>query len=268
MEQTRLTDFGRIDQTADPDPFIRFLDAACAEGSFKVYKRQLAEALGLPGELVILDVGCGTGDDVREMAQLVSGRGRVVGVDNSQTMIAEARKRAEGRGLPVEFHAGDALALPFDADTFDGCQADRSLMHVHDPRRALSEMLRVTRPGGRIAIFEVDFGTVAIDTDQRALFRRVLGTWCGALRDDWLGRRVPALLKELGLQDVRVVPHALVLTPPLALPILGAATVEKAVKDGTVTREEGKTWLDHLDERQRSGRFFSTMTGYLVAGKK
>jgi ubiquinone/menaquinone biosynthesis C-methylase UbiE len=268
MEQTRLTDFGRIDQTADPAPFIDFLDAACATASFRVYKRQLAEALGLPGDLAILDVGCGTGDDVRDMARLVSGRGRVVGLDNSQVMIAEARKRAEGSELPVEFQAGDALALPFDTDTFDACQADRSLMHVPDPRRALAEMLRVTRPGGRLGVFEVDFGTVALDTDQRPLFRRVLSVWCGNLRDDWLGRRIPALLREVGVQDVRVVPQALLLTPPLALPVFGAATVEKAVKEGIVTREEGKTWLDHLDALQRSGSFFSAMIGYLVAGKK
>src|SRR5262249_41676781 len=174
MEQTRLTDFGRIDQTADPAPFIHFLDAACAEASFKAYKRQLAERLGLPGELAILDIGCGTGDDVREMAQFVSGRGRVVGVDNSQVMIAEARKRTAGGGLPVEFYLADALALPFEANTFDGCQADRSLMHVPDSRRALAEMVRVTRPGGCVGVFEVDFGTVVLDTPERSLFDRVL----------------------------------------------------------------------------------------------
>src|SRR5438477_12933723 len=106
MEQTRLTDFGRIDQTADPAPFIHFLDAACAEASFRVYKRQLAEALGLPGDLAILDVGCGTGDDVRDMAQLVSGRGRIVGLDDSQVMITEARKRAERRVRPGGFQLG------------------------------------------------------------------------------------------------------------------------------------------------------------------
>ena len=52
------------------------------------------------------------------------------------------------------------------------------------------------------------------------------------------------------------------------MPILGPATVEKAVKEGSVTRDEGKTWLDHLDALRRDGHFFSTMTGYLVAGTK
>src|SRR5262249_47541775 len=83
MEPTSLTKFGSVDQTGDVATFIRFLDAACAEASFQAYKRRLAEALGLPGDLRVLDVGCGTGDDVRRMAQLVNGRGCVVGTDNS-----------------------------------------------------------------------------------------------------------------------------------------------------------------------------------------
>jgi ubiquinone/menaquinone biosynthesis C-methylase UbiE len=105
MEQTRLAQFGQIDQTTDPDYFIRFLDAACAEDSFKLYKRRMNELLGLPGEGYLLDVGCGTGDDARQMAALLAG-GRVVGVDNSQAMIAEARAPRRGDGPAGGVRAG------------------------------------------------------------------------------------------------------------------------------------------------------------------
>jgi SAM-dependent methyltransferase len=267
MKQTHFADFGRVDQTADPTPFIRFLDAACAEGTFRAYKGRMAELLGLPGEVQVLDVGCGTGDDAREMARLATGAGRVVGLDNSQAMIAEAQKRAVGSGMPY-FVVGDALDLPFEADSFDACRADRSLMHVPDAWRALAEMLRVTRPGGVVVVYEVDFETVVIDAADRDLARRVVRAWCDGVRDCWLGRRIPGLLRGLGLKDVTVVPHTLILTPPLALPLMGAATVERAVEGGSLSEAEGRAWLSHLDELQRTGTFLSTLTGFLVAGRK
>jgi ubiquinone/menaquinone biosynthesis C-methylase UbiE len=268
MGQTRLVEFGSIDQTQDAAYFIRFLDAASAEASFQAYKRRMIDLLGLPGPLAILDVGCGTGDDCRQMAQFVTGGGRVVGVDNSQAMLAEAQRRAASQNLPIEFRAADALHLPFADQTFDACRADRSLMHVPDPRQALSEMLRVTKPQGRIVVYEVDFETLVIDAPDRLLTRRLSNTCCDSFRDGWLGRRMPGLLTELGLKDVTVAPHTLVLTPELALLLLGPATVEKAVERGTITLAEGEAWLKQVEQLQREGRFFSTLSGFLVAGTK
>src|SRR5207302_6698364 len=154
MQQTSLSEFGRIDQTGDPATFVTFLDAACASASFKQYKQHLIRALDVKPCRRILDVGCGTGDDAREMAHLVGSQGRIVGVDNSQAMIGLAQQRAEGTGLAVEFQVADALALPFETASFDGACADRSLMHVPDARQVLAEMVRVTRTGGRIAVYE------------------------------------------------------------------------------------------------------------------
>jgi ubiquinone/menaquinone biosynthesis C-methylase UbiE len=265
MAQTRLAEFGTIDQTADAGYFIRFLDAAGTEASFRAYKDRLSERLDLRPGVRVLDVGCGTGDDARAMAR---GGGWVVGIDNSQAMIDEARRRSADSGLPVDFQVADALALPFAADSFDGCRADRSLMHVPDTRRALAEMLRVTRPGGRLAVYEVDFGTLVIDADDRTLARKVVNAWSDSVRNGWLGRHIPAIIRDLGLRDLEVLPHTLMLTPELSLPLLGSATVERAVADGLLSADEGRTWLQHLAELQRHGRFFSSLTGFLVFGRK
>src|SRR5262249_32001115 len=104
--------------------------------------------------------------------------------------------------------------------------------------------------------------------DDRTLARKVINVWCDSLRDGWLGRRLPRIVRDLGLRDVEILAHTLLLTPALAVPILGATTVERAVSQGVVTPGEGQAWLEHLDELQRQGRFFSTLTGFLVAGRK
>jgi ubiquinone/menaquinone biosynthesis C-methylase UbiE len=268
MARPHLAEFGSIDQTADAGYFVRFLDAACAAESFQAYKRRLNELLDVRAGRRFLDAGCGTGDDARAMAALVAPDGLVAGIDNSQSMIDVARQRAAGTGLPVEFTVADVLHLPYDADSFDGCRADRSLMHVPDARQALAEMLRVTRPGGRVAVYEVDFGALTINAADRQLGRRIINAWCDSVRNGWLARYIPELLTDLGLRDVTVAPHTLMLTPELSLLLLGPGTVERAVEQGTVTRAEGQAWLQHMEELQRTGRFFSTLTGFLVAGRK
>ncbi len=263
-----LARFGSIDQSADPDYFVRFLDEAGAQASFQAYKRRMVELLDAAPGRRFLDAGCGTGDDVRALARLVMPGGAVVGIDNSQAMLAVARERAADTGLPVTFASADVLGLSYGDDSFDGCLADRSLMHVPDPRQALAELRRVTRPGGRVVVFEVDFGALVIDAEDRVLGRKMINAWCDSVRNGWLGRHIPALLAELGLRDLSVTPYTLMLTPALALPILGPPTVERAVANGTITAAEGRSWLAHLDELQRTGRFFSTMTGFLSAGRK
>lgn len=268
METAHLVGFGRIDQSANPDFFVRFLDSVCAEASVRAYKRRLNELLELGFGQRVLDVGCGTGDDVRAMAGSVGADGLVVGIDNSQAMIDVARQRAAGIGLPVEFRVGDVSNLPFDAYSFTSCRADRSLMHVPDPQQALTEMARVTRQGGRIVIYEVDFETLVIDAHDRVLARRVCNAWCDSFRDGWLGRRMPGLAADVGLRDIQVDPFTMILSPPLLQLLLGHATVERAVARSVVTPADGNRWLGHLDELQRSGRFFSTLTGFMVSGRK
>jgi ubiquinone/menaquinone biosynthesis C-methylase UbiE len=267
MSNTDLAQFGKIDQTGDPAHFVSFLDAACAEESFQSYKRQLTAWMNLRAGGRVLDVGCGTGDDVREMAQVAGAGGRAVGVDNSAAMIDEAKRRAVGLSN-VEFLLAEGTALPFADGSFDAARADRSLMHVPDARRVLAEMIRVTREGGRVVVFEVDFETAVIDVPDRVLARKIIHTWCDGFRDGWLGRRMPGLFADLGLKEVQVAPYVLRLTPPLALPIMGKSTAERAVKAGTVTPAEAEGWLAQLDELQRRGRFFSTLTGVLVSGTK
>jgi len=261
MANTDLGQFGAIDQTGDPGHFVRFLDAACAEESFRVYKRQLTEWMAVEPGGRLLDVGCGTGDDVREMAMAFA-RSEVVGVDNSVAMIEEAKRR--GTPPNVDFRVADATALPFADGSFHASRADRSLMHVSDPWKAVAEMARVTR--GSVVVFEVDFETVVVDVPDPILARKVIHFWCDGFRDGWLGRRMPAMLTELGLTDVQVVPHVLRLTPTLALAIIGKSTTERAVTTGAITPVEAQRWQDLLDELERRGRFFATLTGFMVVG--
>jgi SAM-dependent methyltransferase len=100
--------------------------------------------LKLSGTESLLDVGTGPGDFPLRLAQ--SGhKGRLVGIDSSPGMVAKATSNGSG----VKFILADAQALPFDDKTFDVVTARHMLYHVPDIPRALREIRRVLRPGGR-----------------------------------------------------------------------------------------------------------------------
>lgn len=104
----------------------------------------LLEAAGVATGSRVLDVGTGTGT----AAAAARDRGaRVTGIDFSEAMIAEARRKV----TDVEFRTASADSLPFDDGSFDAVVANGVLHHLGDPDRALQEACRVLVPGGRIA---------------------------------------------------------------------------------------------------------------------
>lgn len=268
MDKHKLFGFTDVDQTSDPDYYIRFLDEASVDESFQAYKQHSFALLELgPGQRII-DVGCGTGEDARAMAQRVAPGGRLVAVDGSQSMIDTARRRTEGGDLPIEFRVADVHQLPFADDSFDASRADRIFMHLESPPRALAEMMRVTRPGGRVLIYEVDFETLTVDHPDRAHTRKIVNTWCDGFRNGWLGRHIPALFRDVGLHDVRITPATLWLRYPVAMQMIGPDTVERACAAGLLNPTEGEEWLRQLQERYEAGLLFCTLTGFLVLGRK
>jgi SAM-dependent methyltransferase len=94
--------------------------------------------------VAILEVGCGPGTDVFALVDLVGPAGRLVGLDASEVMIAEARRRAQQLQVRVTFEVGEVDALPSPTAP-SMCVAPRLLEHVPDAEQALAEMVRVTR---------------------------------------------------------------------------------------------------------------------------
>ncbi|MGE3271331.1 MAG: class I SAM-dependent methyltransferase [Chloroflexota bacterium] len=107
------------------------------------------EALGIVPGTSIIDVGCGHGKIHPRLAQAGA---EITGIDASPGMVAEARQQAEREHLPVTVLEGDAQQLPFPDDQFDAALCSHMLYHVPDIRKALTEIRRVVKPGGRVLI--------------------------------------------------------------------------------------------------------------------
>lgn len=115
---------------------------------FKQWCVHVLDAAGVqPGDRV-LDVACGTGIIARESALRVGDTGSVAGVDPGPGILAVAAEKGPG----IEWKEGTAESLPYPDACFDAVVSQFGLMFFSDRGRALSEMHRVLRPGGRFAV--------------------------------------------------------------------------------------------------------------------
>jgi len=122
-----------------------------------------------PG-LSLLDAGCGPGTITVDLARRLA-PGRVVGIDRSPDVLAQAAAHARDQGVSIDLQTGDVYALPFPEASFDVVHAHQLLQHLNDPVRALVEMRRVLRPGGLVAVRDSDYACFAWAPDDPLLAR-------------------------------------------------------------------------------------------------
>ncbi|MGY1828081.1 methyltransferase domain-containing protein [Blastococcus sp. SYSU DS0541] len=156
-----------------------------------------------PG-LDLLDVGCGPGTITVDLAARVA-PGRVLGLDLSADPLDEARTAADRAGVEVAFAVGDVYALDLPDASFDVVHAHQVLQHLTDPVAALREMARVCRPGGLVAVRDVDYAaTTWFPADEGldrwlALYQQVARR--NRAEPD-AGRRLLAWAHAAGLRDL------------------------------------------------------------------
>jgi demethylmenaquinone methyltransferase / 2-methoxy-6-polyprenyl-1,4-benzoquinol methylase len=116
-------------------------------------KKLVALSQAEPGQKV-LDCATGTGDLAIEFKKQVGTLGEVTGTDFCIEMLGPAPKKAKSQDLEIHFQVADVMDLPFEKNSFDICSISFGIRNVQDPKKALSEMARVTRPGGQVMILE------------------------------------------------------------------------------------------------------------------
>jgi ubiquinone/menaquinone biosynthesis C-methylase UbiE len=261
-----IAGFDRIDQTANPAFFTQFMDTSHTLPAASIYRQLMVDLLEVRPGATLLDVGCGAGNDVQDLAKRVGPSGRVVGIDSSATMIQEARARIAQAHLPGEYLQGDAYQLPFEENTFDGCQSSRVFKHLAEPSRALAEMVRVARPGARIVVAEADFDLTIIDISDRGLARKMIHVACDSVRQGWMGRQLLTFFREAGLSDLVVHGHVLPSDYAYFKMVFGGL-LQEAQAAGKVSGEEVTRFWDELSQADQKLRLFGYV-GFVVGGRK
>jgi ubiquinone/menaquinone biosynthesis C-methylase UbiE len=187
-------------------PYVIHSDEECERLELQARRANIQghlRHLPVPPNGHVLDVGCGSGS----MSRLIAGsfpRAEVVGVDSREQYLDFAKARARDEGISnVTFRHGDVFALPFPDASFDVVWSKYLLQWLREPKSALAEMKRVTKPGGVVVScdyvgFGIEHYPIAPD------FERQVREIMSALVDVNIGRKVAPFMISLGFRDVRV----------------------------------------------------------------
>ncbi len=261
-----------IDRQPDPRRYVKSLEARGETKSQTRLRRRFLRFIGIKPGWRVIEVGCGTGVVCRDLARIAGSRGGVVGVDPSRVLVRAARRlaREHGAGKRIRFEVGDGRRLRFRSGAFDAALAVTVFLHVPDPETILSEMIRVTRPGGVVGVHDQDFGTLVLDHPDRALTCRILdGVARETYADPWSGRTLLGMLRRMGLRRVRLTTDVYQDTR------LNAWTwsmlerrAESAVTLGIVGERRARRWLGAIRAQADRGSFVFTLNFYGAVGVK
>ncbi|MDD1723731.1 MAG: methyltransferase domain-containing protein [Methanospirillum sp.] len=262
--------FARVDKTRDAHLFVQYLDLIHSLPFFRECKTRSYERLHLsPGDSV-LEIGCGNGVDAKNLAEITGATGDVVGIDISITMLNTARKNIKTTSVSPEFMLCDGHHLAFPDDTFHAVRSDRVIQHTRDPFAVIKEIARVTRPGGRVVVFEPDWGTFSLWPEDPEISRKILDFWCDSIPSGRVGRLLYGAYSDAGLVDICVEPMTLTVTDlAIARKIFDLDTMFfKASQRGIVQKEMVERWEKELVRADLQRQLFSSLTFFLMTGKK
>lgn len=146
----------------------------------------------------VLDLGCGEGGALQTLARAAGLAGMAVGIDPSSALLERARSRTV-LGTRLELVRAQAEALPFPDQWFGLCWCDRVLSHVAVVEHALSEMIRVLRPGGSMFISLFDYCALRWVGQADSRLQALLARYVGSVRHPALAKTLAADLRSCGM---------------------------------------------------------------------
>jgi arsenite methyltransferase len=234
--------------------------------------RQREVTLGLlalkPGEHVI-DIGSGPGFLAESMADAVGANGQVLGLDISNDLLESARRRNARPQLT--YRHSDAVALDAPDAAFDVAVSTQVFEYVADRDRALREMHRVVKPGGRALVVATDWDGVVWRTADRPRMRAMLEAWEGHCADPRLPRTLGPRLRAAGFEVADVRGHAIVNTrlgaDTYSIGIMNLMAAFARKREGSVAGQVDE-WLAEQKELDARGEYFFSLTRFMFMATK
>ncbi|HEY2670568.1 MAG TPA: methyltransferase domain-containing protein [Rugosimonospora sp.] len=265
--------FGDLDRQSSQRQamVVDVLDRLAGAPIIRAAREVARDALALgPGQRV-LDAGAGTGEVARDLATLVGPDGEVVAMDSSAAVVDVASRRHDGS--PVRYVVGDITAMGFPDASFDAVRSERVLQHLAEPDAAVSELLRVLRPGGRVALIDTDWQSFLTDGIPRDLLddleRRAEAA--GLLRHgrSSSGRLLRGRLIRAGARDVVARPITMALNDIPSTGVIHPAFNFAALRAvGFLPEEVIAPWVDAVESAVARDEFLAVITIWVATGTR
>ncbi len=231
-------------------------------------RRRVLDALQLRAGERVADLGCGPGLLVLDMHAQVGDDGGIEGIDLSPDMIALAQRRCAGCAN-IGLRAGDVAALPYGDAAFDAATCTQVYEYVSDVARALRELHRVVRPGGRVVVMDTDWESCVWHSSDAQRMGRVIEAWNAHCPHPHLPRVLGRLLREAGFGAVRceAVPLVnLALDPQTysygVIPLLARYAAKPLGEDAA------RAWAEDLRALGARGEYFFSVNRFLFCAER
>ena len=162
-------------------------------------------------------------------------------------------------------------SLPFETGIFDSCRSERLFQHLSDPAATSAEMVRVTKPGGLVALLDTDWGSASFDTTENDIERRLARVHADlAANNGYAGRQLYRLVKQQKLVDVKIEVYSNWSTNyAFTREVTLLPEVERiAIQAGIVTEEEVARLRAECEQADAEGLFFGCANQILAVGRK
>jgi SAM-dependent methyltransferase len=261
--------FSDVDKSGVAPHLVAYLDVVAADPAMVELRQATYPPMRVGPGATVLDVGCGIGHAVDELADLVGAEGRVIGIDLSQAMVDVAATRLGGRSN-VELRVGDVYALDLADGSVDAVRAERVFQHLHDPDAAVREVARVLRPGGRVVVLDPDWSSFAVDVPgDGSRAARISSAWVDAMVNPSAVLTLRRRLLDAGFAEVEMVPTQITMTDlGRAGQIFPHVSVRIPAENWPVPPEERESWLAEADAAGAADRFLLTGTAWTVSATR
>lgn len=253
----------------------------------KAFEREkMIRDLGLKAGSLVVDAGCGPGLWTPLLARAIGPRGHIIGVDISLEALVTAQRRSHGKWYrkQVEYRRASLEALPIDPGTADSIFSANVSQYLPNPVATFEAMGRYLKPGGRLVIKDIDFGTMRFHNIDTGLQARLFGAreqWERermeqgfAFEDSWVGSKLAGYLGAAGYTEVEEKSYQIVRRYPLPKDfryyLQGIA--EWFVCEGAplLAGEDMRAWLScflgEVDNALDAESFMSEETEFVVSG--
>lgn len=239
------------------------------------HRQWLTSYAELDAARLVVDLGCGSGQDLALLAGRATPQVHFVGIDRSTTKLDEAKRLFgdDPRLTLVEQHLG--AALPFANGEVDVVCSNNTIECIPDKTAFLKEVHRILRPGGQVIFAHWDWESQALDTPNRDLVRRIIQAFADWQQpwmeqvDGWMGRRLWSTFQRMRLFDGNVYARVLINTK-YAEHLFGYALISEIdtlVNLRLVSPDDRDELCEHVKSLAARNEFFYSITGYVYVGK-
>jgi ubiquinone/menaquinone biosynthesis C-methylase UbiE len=260
-----MAEIGHFTQPdSSPAYFVDFLDFLDSQPEIARLRGEAAARLHLAAGAKVVDVGCGIGGATFPLHSLTGSTGQVVGLDISTALVGVAAGRVLNQA-GIEFRTADACAIPYPDHYFDAARSERVFLYLPDRLAAIREMMRVTRPGGRVVLLDTDVDCTAIHSTNPRLTRKMTSLVAESMPNPCSARELPSLARQAGLNDVTTETFCLTTPYEFLLKVM-PGSLYQAAERGLVARAEVEEWLDDMAQLNARGEFLQMWHFALVSG--